>query len=555
MCSAVSFDNLLGVNIYYIWVIMSPEAVYIVYYYAIIAFLRNTISGFSLRQGQEAQMRNKVKRNNVRRLTAVLLMLLMIMGSFSAASFAQEAPEEEAAKTTVTAPAESAAPVEKQPSAGGNENVTAEEQSVPDVQTEASTVQPESAAVQSESAEVRTEVDAVQPKMLSAQPEAAAEGEGKTSLNAAAGSEMNANESSDDKTKKITVSYSQVPNGKLSASLKTDDGETPLASGDTVDLPGKEYDRIIFTEEPDDGYKIKQLTITNGDETNVFTSAMFERMRSNQLSLKLSLVKGDISFTAEFEVRKYKLEVDPYIGGTVTVDKTEAAKGDTVTVDAVADDGYRIKYVAYAYQGDQWDEYVYLKKDPATGKYTFTMPGRDIYVLGSFFKPLTIKIKESAGGSVTLKDRETGKEIKNGDEIEPYKQIIVSAKANSGYSFDTWNFTADDGSYVSFFKRDSYIRVRDSGVTVEAVFKRTSTSTSGSGGSSSSSGSSSSYSGGSSVPYMAAAETPVEPEEPEARTEELTTEEQEMIDVTPIVSKVVAETVLTATTSLFRYLG
>lgn len=34
-------------------------------------------------------MRNKVKRNNMRRLTAVLLMLLMIMGSFSVASFAQ----------------------------------------------------------------------------------------------------------------------------------------------------------------------------------------------------------------------------------------------------------------------------------------------------------------------------------------------------------------------------------------------------------------------------------------------------------------------------------
>ena len=51
-------------------------------------------------------MRNKVKRNNMRRLTAVLLMLLMIMGSFSVASFAQEVPGEEAVKTTEAAPAE-----------------------------------------------------------------------------------------------------------------------------------------------------------------------------------------------------------------------------------------------------------------------------------------------------------------------------------------------------------------------------------------------------------------------------------------------------------------
>lgn len=469
-------------------------------------------------------MRNK-GNPTAARLAAVLLSLVMIAGSFSAFAFAdavtdEESPAIEQQTTTI-----------EQPSAGGNETASDEEQSVSDVQPESAGEQPEATAEESEITE--------------GQPETAAEETG-PALSGAVKSEAKNEESTKDPANMITITCSKAGNGTVSAVLKKDGKETAITSGSQIDKVENAGATIEFTGQPEAGYVVKQFSIKNGsEEPHIIPGDKLRPDSINRINVTINGTTGDLSFSAEFEIKKYKVEVisDDPGEGSVTADKTNAAEGETVTFKVVPAAGYRIDYAAYKYDknNDNYYEYVYLEADPATGTYSFKMPAKDVYVEAGFFKPVTVQIKTSKGGSVTLKDRETGKEIKSGDEVAPYRSIVVSAKAKSGYSFKEWKFTAANDSYVSFFKRDSYFRMPNDDVTVQAVFTKNSSSGSGSG--------STSYSVGSDDYYD---EDEEEPEEEE--TEELTEEEQEMLDVTPLVSRVVAETVLTATTSLFTFM-
>lgn len=471
-------------------------------------------------------MRNK-GNPTAARLAAVLLSLVMIAGSFSAFVFAdavtdEENPAKEQQTTTI-----------EQPSAGGNETASDEEQSVSDVQPESAGEQPEATAEESEITE--------------GQPETAAE-ETEPALSGAVKSEAKNEEGTKDPANMITITCSKAGNGTVSAVLKKDGKETAITSGSQIDKVENAGATIEFTGQPEAGYEVKQFSIKNGsEEPHIIPGDKLRPDSINRINVTISGTTGDLSFSAEFEIKKYKVEVisDDPGEGSVTADKSNAAEGETVTFKVVPAAGYRIDYAAYKYDknNDNYYEYVYLEADPATGAYSFKMPAKDVYLEAGFVKPVTVNIKNSKGGSVTLTDRETGKEIKSGDEVAPYRAIVVSAKAKSGYSFKEWKFTSDDGGTVSFFKKGSYFRMRNADMTVQAVFTRNSSPDSGSGDSS--------YSGDADD-YYAEDEDAAEPVELEA--EELTEEEQEMLDVTPLVSRVVAETVLTATTSLFTFM-
>ena len=75
----------------------------------------------------------------------------------------------------------------------------------------------------------------------------------------------------------------------------------------------------------------------------------------------------------------YTVTVDPAPRGTVTVDKTKAEKGETVTVTPQPADGYTYSGVVYA-KTDDPTEFEWAVLDEASGNYTFEMPAYDVTV-------------------------------------------------------------------------------------------------------------------------------------------------------------------------------
>ncbi len=130
----------------------------------------------------------------------------------------------------------------------------------------------------------------------------------------------------------------------------------------------------------------------------------------------------------------YKISVsaDPTAGGTATVDKQEAAAGDTVKLTATPADR-------------SW-EFVEWKTDPAVAitDDAFTMPSSNVAVTAVFKKASTSTYAiafDANGGTGSM------------DKLSAEEGAIVTLTANaftrSGYTFTGWN-TAKDGSGTAY---------------------------------------------------------------------------------------------------------
>lgn len=131
------------------------------------------------------------------------------------------------------------------------------------------------------------------------------------------------------------------------------------------------------------GYKVKSITVGYKDLTGklrtIPVTVVADKM--NYVLSVNDLPDGcqpgqAITVTAEFDAYNRTLEVpkaEDVANGKLTVDKTEAKAGDTVTGDITPEDGYKAREVAYVYtdeNGLTQVEYADIKD----GKYTFTMP-------------------------------------------------------------------------------------------------------------------------------------------------------------------------------------
>lgn len=148
-----------------------------------------------------------------------------------------------------------------------------------------------------------------------------------------------------------TVSIEQPENGLLTSSIESS------AKGKLV---------YIFNE-PVEGYQLKLNSI---------------KVNGKPIMGRCFMLSGDAVVTAEFEpvhVIRYSIDVYDYIcNGDLTVDKTQAAEGEIVTITVNPDENYKLNRLQYrAVNTSQ-----YIDIDP-TSK-TFEMPGYDIEIEAYF---------------------------------------------------------------------------------------------------------------------------------------------------------------------------
>lgn len=224
---------------------------------------------------------------------------------------------------------------------------------------------------------------------------------------------------------------------------------TPAKNG-TVTLAGvtdgyaTEKSEVTVTADPDDGYELDKITV-KGDDGAVISVA----------NSKFTMPSQGVTVTVTFKAIKYKVTVEKAENGTVTADKTTAAKGDIVTVTATPAEGYELDKIT-------------VTGAELTGN-RFTMPAGDVTVTATFkaLPPATFAITAVAspaeGGTVTTEPTkaQAGDTVKiNVTPSTGWKTVKVMA--GDVDASETYSFTMPETNVTvtAFFERIS--------VTVEA---------------------------------------------------------------------------------------
>ena len=162
---------------------------------------------------------------------------------------------------------------------------------------------------------------------------------------------------------------------------------------------------------------------------------------------------NEVTLSAIFVRLEHQVKADAQGQGTIVEGyATEAVFGDTITIVAKPDDGYRF---------DGWvsDDLADL---PADSILTFTMPANDVHVT-AIFKVITyaiIKSDEMLGGTF---------EVMGGyDEAAAGDTIVLCAMADLGYDFDGWEI---EGAEITYPLATTSFVMPTHPVTVKAIFK------------------------------------------------------------------------------------
>lgn len=160
---------------------------------------------------------------------------------------------------------------------------------------------------------------------------------------------------------------------------------------------------------------------------------------------------------------EHKIEVTENVNGSITVDgsRTTAAKGETITFNAAAKEGYRLIDVSVTNAEVTYDE--------KTGKYSFVMPDKAVTISAEIKKvhSITIPTEMPEGVNTVAVDK---KEAVEGETV-----TITDLGFAAGYELDALTYTQTSGEPVTITEKDgSYsFTMPDGDVTVTATAKKT----------------------------------------------------------------------------------
>lgn len=163
----------------------------------------------------------------------------------------------------------------------------------------------------------------------------------------------------------------------------------------------------------------------------------------------------NVLITAKFTgMTEFNITVDDAIeNGNVTVDKTTAVEGETVTITATPAQGYEVDTYYYKAGGNT----VTL-----TGN-TFDMPGSDVVVGATFkLKSYTVTAGACDNGSVTT-DKQTA---------TMGETVTITATPAQGYELDAYNVTCETLNLAVTVNADGTFTMPADNVTVTATFKK-----------------------------------------------------------------------------------
>ena len=171
-----------------------------------------------------------------------------------------------------------------------------------------------------------------------------------------------------------------------------------------------------------------------------------------------------ITISASFVLKDLSLSssVTPSAGGTLSLSKTTAKMGDSITATVTANPNYRLRANGVTYLSTE------AGAQPVTlqGSYTFAMPAYDVEVKAEFDQLYTVSASVSPAGSGTVAFRNSAN--------EPVTQFAVGDTVNitaaGGIGFALLSLSANRG--VGTISGNSFTMPSGGNVTVTATFSK-----------------------------------------------------------------------------------
>lgn len=188
--------------------------------------------------------------------------------------------------------------------------------------------------------------------------------------------------------------------------------------------------------------------------------------------------KNTPSVWVEENTTKYNVTVAENIKSVASVDKTEAAKGEKVTVTATPETGKVLDTVTVVGENGSTPIETTVSGNTAT----FTMPDQDVTVTNVTFRTAntyTVKFSSSDNTFGTVSAKHNGADFNSGTTVTEGDEVTFTAKPKSGYALSDWTVNGVSASstanpYTITVQKDTTVvanfKVEDSGTIVNDMY-------------------------------------------------------------------------------------
>ncbi len=206
-----------------------------------------------------------------------------------------------------------------------------------------------------------------------------------------------------------SITISDTTNGRVSAD------KTAANYGDTVTL----------TITPDEGYALAALTYALRGEEPVNVTGSGSRR-------SFEMPAGDVTVAASFTPVAFSVNVaDSITGGRISATPTNANVGQTISLTATADTGWKLK---------AWNVVAQGGGTVTVANNKFTMPAKNVSVSATF---------EKINYSITVSDTVNGTVSADKTAANYGDTVTLTARPSDGYALETLAYTPQGGSAVS----------------------------------------------------------------------------------------------------------
>lgn len=248
---------------------------------------------------------------------------------------------------------------------------------------------------------------------------------------------------------KVSGSSFKMPaaNITLKASFKIKEYNITVKKVDgitiTVSSSARKDATVEVKAQTEPGYELVKLTIVDAEGNLIELSA------DNIFTMPAT----DVSISAELKKIEYTVKALEAEYGTVSVDKDKATVGDTINVEAKANDGYQLDRITYTVDGG---EAVTVEGT------SFIMPAGNVEVTATFKEKeynIKVEVSPAEGGS-----------IKAVPSASLGKKVTVEVNPAEGYEIDTLTYT-EEGQPVRNIVDYAFLMPANN-VTIKAKFKK-----------------------------------------------------------------------------------
>ena len=244
-------------------------------------------------------------------------------------------------------------------------------------------------------------------------------------------------------------------------------------------VKAKAGETVVVTVNPDEGYKLKVITVTDEAENNVSCSFVSDNtytftMPASSVNISVEFVK--IENSNDSDGNNNKIEIVTPENGTVTLSTTEAGVGDRVTATIEPRVGYRLKSIRIL---DRAGNEVAIVSS-ANNKYVFEMPEGGVTIETEFVEIESTDNNNQNNGTseetmykVTYTTPDNGFIVINKEDAKAGEEVTITVQAKEGYELKEFYILDKDGNKVAILSSENgrfVFEMPEGGVTIKTEF-------------------------------------------------------------------------------------